>query len=430
MKKNNKSQINENSLSAKSISNSSLDVADKIVAISLGCNHSSALSSSGRVFTWGENNEESIDCCGQLGNGTYVDSESPFEITQYFYLTADDKIINMYLGSGHSSALSLKGRVFTWGDNTCGQLGDSSKTTRWFPTDITKNFRLSDGDKIVSISLGSYKSLVLSSLGRVFTWGEIEESGYILIPKEITDRFELTNEDKIVAISLSKYSFLYSAISSKGRVFTWGDNTCGQLGDGTLNNRSLPTEITSKFSLASDDRIVDMSLGDRQSSALSSSGRVFTWGYNSTGKIGDGTTNDRLVPTEITHNIHLGASDKIVAISLGHSHSSALSLKGHLFTWGWGACGVLGNGTKGLQHFPNEITDLSISYTKDNKTPISVDNLISISLGYQHSAAISSSGRVFTWGDNEFGQLGNGSTNGKSFPDEITFKFFLEENYI
>ena len=160
--------------------------------------------------------------------------------------------------------------------------------------------------------------------------------------------------DGIQQISLgSNHS---SALSSHGRVFMWGYNYDGQSGDGTTTIRNVPTEITSRFSLATGDKIILLSLGEGHSSALSSYGRVFMWGYNDNGQLGNGSTTNIVTPTEITSAISLTASDKIISLSLGSNHSSALSSHGRVFMWGSGFQGKLASGWNISFTFPIEIS--------------------------------------------------------------------------
>jgi uncharacterized repeat protein (TIGR02543 family) len=323
-------------------------------SLSLGEVHSSASSATGRVFMWGKNSN------GQLGDGTTTDRNVPTEITSRFSLTAGDKITSLSLGQDHSSALSATGRVFMWGFNSSGQLGNGTNTNRNVPTEITSRFSLDAGDRIISLSLGTSHSAALSSTGRVFMWGE-NWAGQLgdgtttdrNVPTEITSRFSLTAGDKITSLSLGFYHS--SALSATGRVFMWGENWAGQLGDGTTTDRNVPTEITSRFSLTAGDKITSLSLGKDHSSALSATGRVFMWGFNSFGQLGNGTNTNRNVPTEITSRFSLDAGDKITSLSLGFYHSSALSATGRVFMWGYNLYGQLGDGTSNNRNVPTEI---------------------------------------------------------------------------
>jgi alpha-tubulin suppressor-like RCC1 family protein len=256
---------------------------------------------------WGRNEY------GQLGDGTTTNRNVPTEITSRFSLSAGDKIISLSLGSNHTSALSATGRVHMWGYNNNGQLGDDTTTHRNIPTEMTSRFSLDAGDKIISLSLGDDTSSALSSTGRVYMWGKNlssllgagSDSNYIKIPTEITSRFSLAAGDKIISLSLGSSSSYFSALSKTGRVFMWGDNWAGQLGDGTMTSRYGPTEITSRFSLAAGDKIISLSLGSPHTSALSETGRVFMWGRNDYGQLGDGTTTHINTPLVINNVMEL-----------------------------------------------------------------------------------------------------------------------------
>src|SRR5690606_26201765 len=189
------------------------------------------------------------------------------------------------------------------------------------------------------------------------------------------------------------------------RLFTWGDNDYGQLGDGTTTNRSTPREITNRFSLATGDKIIQVSLGNIHSAAETNSGVQFNWGDHDYGQLGDGTTTNKLTPREITNRFSLATGDKIIQVSLGNVHSAALTSSGRLFTWGDNDYGQLGDGTTTNKLTPTEITNRFSLATGDK--------IIQVSLGRNHSAALTSSGRLFTWGYNYYGQLGDGTTTNK-----------------
>ena len=271
----------------------------ELLSSSSSAEHSTTLTSTGRVFMWGYNSNS------QLGDGTTTNRNVPIEITPSFSLASGDKITSLSLGWRHSSALTSTGRVFMWGWNRDGQLGDGTSITRNVPTEITSNFSLPIGEKILSLSMGSSHS---------------------------------------------------SAFTSTGRVFMWGYNQFGQLGNGMNVNRNLPTEITSNFSFSEGEKIISLSLGSTHSSALTSTGRVFIWGSNEYGKLGDGTNTDKNVPTEITSSFSLIAGEKIISLSLGWYHSLALTSTARVYAWGANWNNSLGDGTSSNRNVPTEIT--------------------------------------------------------------------------
>ena len=135
-----------------------------------------------------------------------------------------------------------------------------------------------------------------------------------------------------------------------------GYNDYGQLGNGRVTDKYTPTEITSQFSLSTGDQIISVSLGVGHSTALTSSGRLFTWGHNYYGQLGDGTTTSKPTPTEITSRFSLATGDRIIQVSLGADHSTALTSSGRLFTWGRNNDSQLGDGTTTNRSTLTEIT--------------------------------------------------------------------------
>jgi hypothetical protein len=238
--------------------------------------------------------------------GRNVDLYPSWEINQYqlnyllvnplinplsnIVLDPDDQIIQVKTGSNHSAVLTKGGRLYTWGSNEYGQLG--------IENEIMRNF-----------------------------------------PSEITDRFDLLSDEKIIAIAMRE--FFSAALTSEGRVFTWGSNLYGQLGDGTRVSRFKPTDITNQFDLQEDDKIIEISIGFWHSSILTQTGRVFTWGSNGSGRLGDGTSFNSDIPIEITDNFDLLENDYIVQIEMGGWHSAALSKMGQVYLWGWNEYGQI-----------------------------------------------------------------------------------------
>ncbi|QVK16776.1 DUF5011 domain-containing protein [Mycoplasmatota bacterium] len=403
-----------------------IGVGETITEVSLGCFHSSAITSEGKIFTWG-NNEY-----GQLGDGTTDDRYTPTEITSNFNLEVGETITKVSLGYYHSSAITSEGRMFTWGRNNDSQLGDGTTTNKSNPTEITSNFNnLGDGETITKVSLGNNSSAITSE-GRIYTWGY---NGYGQLgdgtttsrntPTEITSKFNLGVGETIQELSLGCHHS--SAITSEGKIFTWGRNNDSQLGDGTTTNKSTPTEITSNFNdvvvekiyLPISETIQKLSLGTYHSLAITSEGRIFTWGFNDYGQLGDGTTTARNTPTEITGNFNLGEGETITEVSLGYSNTSVITSEGRIFTWGCNNTSQLGDGTTTARYTPTEIT--SHFYLGDGET------ITKVSLGKYHSSAITSEGRIFTWGNNYYGQLGDGTTTARYTPTEITSHFNLGE---
>ncbi len=381
--------------------------------ISLGFGHTAVIKPEGSVFIWGENSNYA------LGDGTDVNKNTPQNITSRFLLSGNEKVTQISTGGEHSSALTSKGRVFMWGLNHNFQLGIGTFNPQSTPLDLTLSFPISNNDKIKHISLGYDHSSALSNLGRLFVWGSNTDgklgdgtfSSERTTPHEITTFFPLNNTDKLSSVKLGQYHS--AGLSESGRVFIWGLNYSGLLGDGTFTSRKTPTEITSLFQLPNDDKIVQISLGELHSSALSSEGRVYTWGSNDYGQLGNGTNIDSNLPIEISNKFSLSNGEKISLLSLGAVHSSAITTSGRIFVWGSNEYSVLGDGTYINRNLPVEIT---FRFSLLNNEQIEV-----ISMGSYHSSAVTSKGNIFMWGENWSGQLGNGSNQNINFPNKVIF---------
>ena len=179
------------------------------------------------------------------------------------------------------------------------------------------------------------------------------------------------------------------AITEDGSLYMWGDNYCGQLGDGTTEERSNPVKIM--------DHVKSVSLGDNHSGAITEDGSLYMWGYNGSGRLGDGTKKEeRSNPVKIM--------DHVRSVSLGSWHSGAITEDGSLYMWGRNDDGQLGDGTK----------------KEERSNPVKImDHVRSVSLGEWHSGAITEDGSLYMWGSNSSGQLGDGTTTDRLTPIKI-----------
>ena len=395
------------------IGDSILDYDDVFISVALGGAHSGALTHDGRVFTWG------LNAHGRLGDGTTTTRSVPTEITEHFDLDDGERIVSLVLGLDHSGALTSHGRVFTWGSNNHGRLGDGTQTSRHVPMEITSLFSLTPEDKIVSLVFGQHHSAALSAQGRVFVWGRNSQgqlgdgtTTHRLVPTEITAFFSLSETDRLVQLSLGGAHS--SALSEEGHLFTWGANTYGQLGDGTMIDRLYPTNIRPQLDLEVNESILEMRLGQQHSGVITSAARLFTWGNNSEGQLGDLTQDHRVLPTEIQSHIPLLQGEMLVALAFGSQHSSVLTSQGRVFVWGRNHHGQLGNDSLLTQTQPVDIS--SHFNLSDN------DDVALIVLGSSHSSALSSQGTLFFWGNNSQGQLGSHEPSNTRLPDAIVSK--------
>lgn len=399
---------------------------ESIAQIELGDAYSGALTSFGRLFMWGDN------MYGELGIENLHPMSTPVEVTSRFMLNDEEKIISISFGDYHSSALTSEGRVFMFGNNFCGEIGDGTTTNATVPTDITSYFNLANGEEIIQVALGYHHSSALTSYGRIFTWGfngrgqlgdGTQESR--LIPTDITMNIPLSENESIIHISMA-WDFS-AALTSSGRLFMWGSNGNGTLGTGTSDTYLMnPTEITNQFILSPGDKIISVEINCVSSAVLTQEGRLFMFGSNGSGQLGvDNLTISQSVPIEITDRFGLMNGETIVKVSLGLSFTSAITSNNRLFTWGYNGDGQLGDGTTINKSIPIDITDrLNLEEG---------DDILEVSLGFGHTSVLTSSGMIFLWGNNWKGQLGDGSyessINPEIRPHFIQLSLIFTESY-
>jgi alpha-tubulin suppressor-like RCC1 family protein len=182
-------------------------------------------------------------------------------------------------------------------------------------------------------------------------------------------------------------------LKSDGTVWAWGSNSNGQLGDGTTNDRTTPIQVSS----LSD--VIAIAAGSLHTVALRTDWNVWAWGSNSNGQIGDDSTTDRHSP------VHVGLSD-IVAITAGSLHTLALAKDGIVWSWGDNSNGQLGRSGTTQKTTPGQVNKL--------------EDIVAIAGGFLHSIAVDIYGNVWTWGSNSNGQLGDGTTSGHTDPERIS----------
>ena len=310
---------------------------EKVIKVAAGERHSAAITESGKLYMWGLNNN------GQLGLGDTTQRNIPTLVDPAKF--GNEKIVDVGLGgwstNGHTIALTETGKVYAWGLNGYGQLGINNTTNQTNPVLIAQS--RFNNEKVVKITVGAAHSGCITETGKLYMWGN-NHLGYLgdgtttqrnvptLIPQSAF------NNEKVVALSLGRdYS---GCLTETGKVYMWGRNTEGQLGDGTTTDKSVPTLIPQ--SAFNNDKVAALSLGVYHSGCVTETGKVYMWGFNGSGQLGDGTTANKSVPTLIYQNI----GDKIiVGLHLGGDHTGAITKEGKLYTWGRNDYYKLADGT-------------------------------------------------------------------------------------
>jgi len=377
----------------------------KPTAIASAGHHTIALKGDGTVWTWGRNSS------GQLGDGTLDSRLKPVQVVgpSSGFLTGVTAI-----SSGYDHTITLKGdgTVWTWGNNDYGQLGDGTAgltARRLKPVQVVGP---SSGflTGVTAISSGGNHTIALKGDGTVWTWGY---NGYGQLGDTTT-----TNRSRPVQVLGPGTGFLTGitaiegrqyhtvALKGDGTVWTWGDNTYGQLGDGTTTRRLKPVQVVGS-STGFLTGITAVSGGAYHVIALKGDGTVWTWGYNYYGQLGNGTTTGRLKPVQVV-GPSSGFLTGVTKIGAGSFHTIALKGDKTVWTWGDNDYGQLGDGTATRRYRPVQVVSPAVGGF--------LADITEIEGGILHTITLKGDGSVWTWGDNVSGQLGDGTTTRRYRP--------------
>ncbi len=336
-------------------------------------------------------------------NATNVGTVAEFSAFVVTWLLPLD-LLALEIGIANAAATTTAIRISSGGDQTCG-LSATGGVKCWGGGNLGNN---DEGNQpyvakqvfglvsnVQAISDGLRPSCAITTAGGLKCWGQNNTFGYI---------GDGTTTDKSIPVDVVGLSSGVAsvnaggdstcAVTTTGGLKCWGRNDSGELGNGTLINSLVPVDVSG---LSSGVAAVTGGLGFR--CALMVDGGVKCWGYNGFGRLGDGTTEDRLVPVDV-----IGLTSGVAAIS-GRSagFKCALTIDGAVKCWGINFFGELG------------IPDLDFNGQMVDVPELSAD-VTSISSGLSHSCAIKSNGGLLCWGLNEEGQLGDGSTTNSHVP--------------
>jgi alpha-tubulin suppressor-like RCC1 family protein/Tol biopolymer transport system component len=364
------------------------NLASGVSAISAGAEFSCAVTQSGSAQCWGRNN------LGQLGDSTNSQRLIPTQVTG---LASGVTMVNA--GSYHGCALSSSGAARCWGYNAQGQVGNGGASNFTLPT-ATPALVSNLASTVGAVSAGYTHSCALMLDGGVKCWGLASygqlgdgTGGH----KPVTTTV-LGLSSGVAAVE-GGYEFSCS-LSSSGRVQCWGNNGQGQLGNGNTTSSTSPGDVSG---LGSGVASLSAGMGTGgHACVVTSGGGAKCWGSGSLGRLGNGSSADRLAPTDVT-NLTSGVS----AISAGGFHTCALTTGGGMKCWGYNFYGAVGDGGAGAPATPVDVVGLASGVT-------------AITTGYYHSCALTSTGGVKCWGWNANGQLGNGNTTDSNVPVDVS----------
>ena len=350
----------------------------KAITVSGGYLHSCDVTTKGAVRCWGYN------AYGQLGDNSTATSTKPVAV-----YGLGSKVKHVTSGYMHSCALTTRGKVWCWGWNAYGQLGDNTTTNS------SKPVAVANLGKVKAIDAGYLHTCAITTKGAVKCWG-YNANGQLgdnsatnsLTPVSV---YGITKGAKAVSSSYTSTC----AITSKGAAKCWGDNSYGQLGDNSTTSSNKPVTA---YGLTK--KVKQISAGQYSTCAVNGNNKALCWGYNAQGQLGDNSTTNSSKPVGV---YGLGSGIKTVKTSI--YHSCALTSKGKVKCWGNNDYGQLGDNS-----------------TTSSLKPVNVYNLdksTKVSVGYLHTCVVTAKKAVKCWGYNVYGAVGDNTTTSTSHPVKV-----------
>jgi alpha-tubulin suppressor-like RCC1 family protein len=302
--------------------------------------------------------------------------------------------VSLAAGSVHTCALSTAGAAYCWGYNARGSVGDGTTVPRTTPVPVAGSLTFA------SLVAGDQQTCGLTPLGKAYCWGA-DSSGVLGNGTHSPPADQLTP----VAVSFSGTFVRLAAglyhtcgLAPSGEAYCWGNNSSGQLGDGTLTSRSVPGPVSSTL------LFVSLTAGERHTCGVTTTGQAWCWGEDVDGQLGD----DSLF-TGAPHSTPVPVSGGFTwaAIQAGQFHTCGRTTGNIAYCWGRNTDGQLGDGTTVQRRAPVPVVG-TFNFTK-------------ITASGFHSCGITTTGSTSCWGSNTFGQLGDGTTTSRLVPTPIQF---------
>lgn len=273
--------------------------------------------------------------------------------------------------------------IIVFGSNSFGQAGVGNGEDMILRP-IESHLAYLDSSMISRIISGQKQSFAILIDGSILSCGENDNGELARQGKRsIFQRVDSLEAYSVTDITCGDGYFLVT--SKDGKLICWGCNDLGQLGCNDRIAKEKP-----KVNSTITEVILQIVSGSQHTLALTKSGNVISWGGNRKGQLGDGQVNSSTVPLVLSLLRHR----PVISIACGESHSMALTIGGNIYSWGENSQGQLGLG------------DTTPRLRAELIRSLRAAKAIKISAGRLHSAVISKSGLLFTFGSNSFGQLG------------------------
>ncbi len=353
-------------------------------SVSVGGFHACAVADDGNVYCWG------LNTAGQLGDMTLNNKAGPVRVVTSLTFTS------VTAGGVHTCALTATGAAYCWGASTSGQVGDGVPTGR-----RTSPVQVIGSLEFVLLSAGSGHTCGVTVAGDAYCWGAAA-SGQLGTGSVIGGDMASPQlvEGGLTFLSISAGGEHTCGVALGGAAYCWGEGGFGRLGNGATDTQASPTAVAGNLVFA------QVSAGGTHSCGVTVDLEAYCWGEGTSGQLGNGATSNRDTPVMVP--FPSGEFPTFSAVSAGGSHTCARLVGGN-WCWGFNDSGQLGDGTTQTRESPVEVTG-GVGFT-------------AISAGLAPFAAftcgITGGDIVYCWGSGASGQLGNAATDDQSTPVRV-----------
>jgi alpha-tubulin suppressor-like RCC1 family protein len=343
-------------------------LGNAVAQLSVGWQHTCAVKTDHTLWCWG------LSTYGEIGDGTTNTSTVPVQVTA---LGANVAAVSAAVD--HTCAIKTDGTLWCWGYGLKGELGNGISVISYVPVQVTAL-----GGNVAAVSAGWSHTCARKTDNTLWCWGDNPEGelGNGTTTGSMTPVQVTALGGNVVAMSAGWYHTC--ARMNDGTLWCWGYNEYGQVGDGSTTTRLSPVQVS-----ALGNAVTDVSVGFWHTCAEKTDGSVLCWGHNEFGQLGTGTVTYN-TPIQVT-----ALGNSVAEVASGEDFTCARKTDGTLWCWGSNTSGALGNGTYVSQSTPVQVTTLG-------------NTVAQISVGGFHVCARKTDGTLWCWGDNEYGQLGNG----------------------
>jgi len=297
--------------------------------ISIGASHVCGLTSSNAAECSGRNTE------GQLGNGSNSASTTSVPVK------GDLSFSEIVAGDEHTCARTAEGKAYCWGRNKEGQLGDGSTTPRFEPVPVK-------GDVLFRrLSAGGQHTCGVGTDGVTYCWG----NDFVGAVGVGLDRPEPSPQAVGKGLGFKEVHAGKDhtcALTGSGRVYCWGNNTYGQLGIGSDRRDKVPLRNPVEGNVA----FTELSVGAKHTCGLTSDGELYCWGDNTTGQLGNGSIGERGNQRRPSPS---ATGERFRSVSAGTTHTCGVTTEGEVLCWGDNNLGQLGDGTVIQRSSPTKV---------------------------------------------------------------------------